>query len=60
MMPWLVALHAAAIFCIARGVADIRSNRYVWGALRVSSAAILLLTPIPSQAVKVNVISVGE
>ena len=47
---WVVL--AAGIFCVVRGVADLRARRHAWGALGVLAGLALLLTPIGSEAVK--------
>ena len=47
---WVVL--ATGIFCLVRGIADLRARRYVWGALGVLAGLALLLTPIGSEAVK--------
>jgi hypothetical protein len=54
MFWWLLASGGAAIYCIARAVVDLRQRRYFWGALGIVSAAVLLLTPIKTHAVKID------
>jgi hypothetical protein len=39
------------IFSIARGIADLRQRRFVWGGLSVFAGLLLLLTPVPTQTV---------
>ena len=46
------AALAVGIFCVIRGVADLRARRYVWGALGVLAGLVLLLTPFATEAVK--------
>jgi uncharacterized membrane protein HdeD (DUF308 family) len=43
---------AIGIFCIVRGVIDLRARRYAWGALGIVAGLTLILMPIPTQAVK--------
>lgn len=52
MNAWIYASHAASIYCIARGVVDLRQRRFLWGALGIVSGLLLGLTPIQSHAVK--------
>jgi len=52
LMIWLLLLPAA--FCIVRGIADLRARRFVWGALGLAAGALLILTPIPTHAVKID------
>lgn len=39
------------IFSIARGIADLRRRRFVWGGLGLFAGLLLLLTPVPTQTV---------
>ena len=54
MFWWLLASLAATIYCVARAIVDLRQRRYVWAAVGAISAAILLLTPVKTHAVKVE------
>ena len=49
---WAFAGIGASIYCIARGIVDIRSRKYIWGVLGLVSAGFILLTPIQTHAVK--------
>lgn len=51
---WNVAALAAAIYCIAKAVIDLRARRYVWGIIGLLSAVVFLTTPIQTHAVKVD------
>jgi hypothetical protein len=52
---WAIApLLCAAIYCIARAIVDVRQRRWWWALAGFVSAAIILATPIPTHAVKVN------
>ena len=52
MWLWTLAVLMAALFCIARAVVDLRARKYGWGLLGLVSAAIFLLVPIQTHAVK--------
>lgn len=41
---WNIAALAAAIYCIAKAVIDLRARRYGWGIVGLLSAAVFLLT----------------
>ncbi|HEX8443870.1 MAG TPA: hypothetical protein VF631_09515 [Allosphingosinicella sp.] len=60
MTLWQIACSAAAIYCLARAIADIRNRRYIWGALGVASAAVLMLTPIPTHAAKIDLVPAAD
>lgn len=51
---WSVAVLAAAIFLIIRAVIDFRAGKFVWGILGIASAAVFLLTPIQTHAIKID------
>jgi len=51
---WNFAALGAAIYCITKAVIDLRARRYAWGLVGVASAAIFLLTPIQTHAVKID------
>jgi hypothetical protein len=54
ILVWNLAALAAGLYCIARAVVDLRQRKYAWGAVGLASAAIFLLTPIQSHAVKLD------
>jgi len=54
LLVWSVAALAAGIYCIARAIVDLRQRKYIWAALGFVSAAIFILSPIPTHAVKVD------
>jgi hypothetical protein len=56
MTPWMLALGAAGCFCVVRGIVGLRRFRYTGGALGLISGAVILLVPIPSHAVQVDLI----
>jgi 4-amino-4-deoxy-L-arabinose transferase-like glycosyltransferase len=39
----------AGIYCLARGVMDLRARRWVWGALGLVSGIGILAAPVPTQ-----------
>lgn len=55
-MPWPWIALAVAAYCIVRGTIDLRAHRYVWGGLGVLAGIALLLVPIRSEAVKLDLI----
>jgi hypothetical protein len=55
-----IGLPAAAIFCLARGAVDLRQRRYAWGILGLASGLVLLVTPIPTHAVKFDLPRPGQ
>lgn len=54
MFWWMLASGGAALYCIARAVVDVRQRRYLWAALGIISAAVLLLTQVKTHVVKVD------
>ena len=53
---WSFAALPAGIYCIARAVVDLRLRKYGWGLFGIVSAAIFLLMPIHTHAVKFDVL----
>jgi hypothetical protein len=51
---WFWASLVAAIYCIARGIIDLRARSYVWGALGLLSGLVILSTPTPIHVVSVK------
>lgn len=51
---WSLAAIGACIYCIARSVIDFRQRNYIWGTLGLMSGLLLLLVPMPTHAVKVE------
>ena len=51
---WNFAALAAAIYCMAKAVIDLRARRYAWGIVGLASAAVFLLMPIQTHAVKID------
>ena len=46
------AALAVGIFCVVRGIADLRAKRYVWGVLGILAGLALLLTPVGTEVTK--------
>jgi hypothetical protein len=46
----------AGLYCLSRAVVDLRQRKFVWGIFGIVSAAIILLMPIQSHAVKFDVL----
>ena len=44
-----VILVLAGLYCLARGVMDVRAKRWVWGALGLASGIAIMAAPIPTQ-----------
>ena len=53
LWPWIGL--GIGIFCVIRGVADLKHGLYVWGGLGILAGALLLLTPIRTEAIKLDV-----
>ena len=58
MTMTMIALGVAALYALVRGFMDLRQSRYGWGAAGLLCAivcgTVLLLTPIPTHAVKMD------
>ncbi|WP_293968523.1 hypothetical protein [Sphingomonas sp.] len=54
MELWTAVFLGCGLFAIVRGVIDLRDRRYAWGGLGVIAGLGLLLTPIPTHAVKID------
>jgi len=53
-LVWSFAALAAATYCIARAIVDIRQRKYVWGILGIASAIVFMLAPIQTHAIKID------
>jgi hypothetical protein len=51
---WLILLFAAGLFCLVRGVVDLAQRRYAWGVAGLLAGCAILLTPLQSRAIKVD------
>lgn len=60
MSAWTIAGLAAAIYCIVRGIVDLRQRRFVWGALGILCGLILFTAPIETHAVKYDLLRAGR
>jgi hypothetical protein len=55
MLAFAIVAFVAAAHCIARAVIDLREKRYVWAAIGIVVGAAILLTPIQTHAIKMDV-----
>lgn len=44
-----IILVLAGIYCLARGVMDLRAKRWVWGVLGLASGIAIMAAPVPTQ-----------
>ncbi|WP_298398164.1 hypothetical protein [Sphingobium sp.] len=44
-----IILVLAGLYCLARGVMDLRAKRWIWGALGLVSGIAIMAAPIPTQ-----------
>ena len=51
---WAVALLLVAVYCLVQAVRDVRGRHYAMAAFGFLCAALLLLMPIRSQVVKLD------
>jgi hypothetical protein len=55
MSAWPFALtFITALFCVARGVADIRQRRYAWGVVGLLVGLAVAIAPLTSLSIKVD------
>ncbi|MEH3158995.1 MAG: hypothetical protein PGN08_08725 [Sphingomonas taxi] len=57
---WTIAAIVAILYCLAKAIIDLRARRYAWGIAGLFSAAVLLLTPLPTRAIKVDLPIAGQ
>ena len=55
MAPWYIAAAATALFCTIRAVVDLRQRRYAWGAVGLLLGLAVVLTPLPTQSIRVEI-----
>jgi len=56
-MQWMGIAFAVGIFCVVRGGFDLRERRYGWAALGILGGLFLILAPIPTHAIKLDLLS---
>ncbi|KIU27214.1 hypothetical protein SR41_11005 [Sphingomonas melonis] len=56
----IIAITIPALYCLARGIIDLRAHRYGWGLIGVFSAVLLFLILIPTNAIKVDLLFAGQ
>lgn len=54
-----VALGAALLFCVAHAVFDLRARRWGWAAAGIVCAVMLLLVPVQTHAVNIDLPAAG-
>lgn len=57
---WSIAVIVAILYCSAKASIDLRARRYAWGIVGLFSAAVLLLVPMPTRAIKVDLPIAGQ
>jgi hypothetical protein len=53
---WPALILVSGLFCIVRGVVDLKQRRYVWGGLGLAIGCAILAWPIQTHAVKLELI----
>lgn len=56
----IIAITIPVLYCLARGIVDLRARRYGWGLIGVFSAVLLFLIQIPTNAIKVDLLFAGQ
>lgn len=56
----IIAITIPALYCLAREIVDLRARRYGWGLIGVFSAVLLFLIPIPTNAIKEDLLFAGQ
>jgi hypothetical protein len=51
---WLALISLVALYCVVRAVVDFRKRQYVWAALSLCSAAVIILLPFPTHSVDLD------
>ncbi len=51
---WMAALLAVTMYCVVQSIRDFRARRYLWGSAAAISAALLVLMPVQSHVVTVD------
>jgi uncharacterized membrane protein HdeD (DUF308 family) len=44
-----IIIVLAGLYCLARGVMDLRAKRWVWGVLGLISGVAVMAAPVPTQ-----------
>jgi hypothetical protein len=55
LSPWVLAGLAAAIYCLARGIMDLRQGAMAWGVLGILSALVILSAPTAIHILSIRV-----
>ena len=51
---WYVVLIAAACYCLTRGALDLAQRRYFWSVAGLIIGGAILLMPLQSRAIKID------
>lgn len=51
---WMAALLAVIVYCVVQSIRDFRARRYLWGSAAAMSAAVLVMMPVQSHVVTVD------
>lgn len=51
---WMTALVAVTAYCVIQSIRDFRARRYLWGTAAAISAALLVMMPVQSHVVTVD------
>ncbi len=54
MILWTAVALIVALYCIVRATIDVRRKQYLWAVAGYTCAAFILLTPIQTHAVKID------
>jgi len=54
MTRLIISMAAVSVFCLAVGIRAAIQKEYVWAVLAFACVGLVVLTPIPTHAVKLN------
>ncbi len=54
MILWTAVASIVALYCIVRATIDLRQKRYLWAIAGYVCATFILLTPIRTHAIKID------
>ncbi len=60
MTLWMAGFFLTALYCLARGIVDLRQRPYAWGAVAILCAGLLLLSPLQTQVVKYDLLTAAR
>jgi len=50
-----IILVLAGLYCLARGVMDLRAKRWVWGVLGIVAGIAIMAAPIPTETRAISI-----